>query len=131
MSLDTPLLSIQITNHLEQIQWKTLADAPACLQQMLLCLQGYDCTIVYHPGKEMLLAYTLSRYTPLTWNEIALNITIQHVHIGSTHKVSYQELTRADLLLRSLAGTMALMVGLRTPRMFQKPCKPTGTTGIP
>ena len=73
------------TDHkpLEQIQQKTLADAPARLQCMLLRLQGYDCTIVYRPGKEMLLADTLSRYAPLMAHEIELDITIRHIHLRS------------------------------------------------
>ena len=96
------------TDHkpLEQIQWKTLADAPACLQRMLLHLQGYDCTIVYRPGKEMLLADTLSRYAPLNLSEIELDVIIRHVHLGNTHKALYQELTWTDPLLRSLAETI-------------------------
>ena len=73
------------TDHkpLEQIQRKTLADAPQRLQRLLLQLQGYDCTIIYRPGKEMLLADTLSRYAPLTSGEFELDIEIHHVHIGS------------------------------------------------
>ena len=34
---------------LEAISQKNLADMPICLQCMLLHLQGYDCTIHYHP----------------------------------------------------------------------------------
>ena len=96
------------TDHkpLEQIQRKTLADAPVCLQRMLLRLQGYDCTIMYHPGKEMLLADTLSRYALLSSSEIELDVTICHVHIGDTGKASLQKLTRTDPLLRSLAETI-------------------------
>ena len=96
------------TDHkpLEQIQRKTLADAPVCLQRMLLQLQGYDCTIMYRPGKEMLLADTLSRYAPLSSSEIELDVTIRHVRIGDTRKASLQELTRIDPLLRSLAETI-------------------------
>ena len=96
------------TDHkpLEQIQQKTLADAPARLQWMLLCLQGYDCTIIYRPGREMLLADTLSRYTPLNSSEIELDVTIRHVYIGNTCKALFQELTRTDPLLRSLAETI-------------------------
>ena len=96
------------TDHkpLEQIQQKTLADAPARLQWMLLCLQGYDCTIIYRPGKEMLLADTLSRYTPLNSSEIELDVTIRHVYIGNTCKALFQELTWTDPLLRSLAETI-------------------------
>ena len=54
----------------------------------------------------MLLADTLSRYTPLSSNEIELDVTIRHVCIGDTCKASLQELTRTDLLLRSLAETI-------------------------
>ena len=46
---------------LEQINLKNLADTPARLQRMLLCLQNYDVKITYRPGREMLVADTLSR----------------------------------------------------------------------
>ena len=45
---------------LEQINLKNLADAPARLQRMLLHLQNYDVKITYRPGREMLVADTLS-----------------------------------------------------------------------
>ena len=54
----------------------------------------------------MLLADTLSRYAPLSSNEIELDVTVHHVHIRDTHKASLQELTRTDSLLRSLAETI-------------------------
>ena len=54
----------------------------------------------------MLLADTLLRYTPLSSNEIELDVTIHHGHIGDTRKASLQELTRTDPLLRSLAETI-------------------------
>ena len=40
---------------LESISQKNPADMPANLQHILLCLQGYDYTIHYHPSKEMAL----------------------------------------------------------------------------
>ena len=46
---------------LEQISMKNLADAPVCLQRMLLQLQDYDFTINYCPGEEMVIADTLLR----------------------------------------------------------------------
>ena len=46
---------------LEQISMKNLADAPVCLQRMLLRLQDYDFTIKYCPGEEMVIADTLLR----------------------------------------------------------------------
>ena len=51
-----------LTDHkpLKQIQQKTLDDAPVHLQWILMHLQGYDHTISYCPGKEMLLSWTPS-----------------------------------------------------------------------
>ena len=37
---------------LESISRKNIADMPAWHQCMMLCLQGYNLTIHYHPGKE-------------------------------------------------------------------------------
>ena len=45
---------------LESISRKNLVDTPTQLQCMMLCLQGYDFTIHYHPGKEMVIPDTLS-----------------------------------------------------------------------
>ena len=46
---------------LEQINLKNLTGTPARLQRMLLHLQNYDVKITYRPGREMLVADTLSR----------------------------------------------------------------------
>ena len=46
---------------LEAIMKKDLASCPKRLQNMLMRLQKYDVTVVYHPGKKMHLADTLSR----------------------------------------------------------------------
>ena len=46
----------------EQINLKNLADTPARLQRMLLHLQNYNMKITYCPGREMLVADTLSCY---------------------------------------------------------------------
>ena len=43
---------------LESISRKNLADTPAWLQCMMLCIQGYDFTIHYCPGKEMVIPDT-------------------------------------------------------------------------
>ena len=50
---------------LEMIHLKNLTAAPPRLQRMLLRIQGYDFTIKYKPGTEMLLADPLSRLNPL------------------------------------------------------------------
>lgn len=51
------------TDHkrLEAILRKPLATAPARLQRMMLRLQKYDLTVRHKPGKEILVAETLSR----------------------------------------------------------------------
>ena len=43
---------------LEQISMKNLADAPVCLQRLLLQLRDYDFTIKYCPGEDMVEADT-------------------------------------------------------------------------
>ena len=50
---------------LEMIHLKNLTAASLRLQKMLLRIQGYDFTIKYKPGTEMLLADPLSRLNPL------------------------------------------------------------------
>ena len=91
---------------LEQISLKNLADAPARLQRMLLHLQNYDVRITYRPGREMLVADTLSRYAPLTAPEVALDLAIHHVHITPEKKKAFQQCIQEDPLLRSLAETI-------------------------
>ena len=71
---------------LEQISMKNLADAPVRLQRMLLQLQDYDFTIKYHPGEEMVVADTLSRYSPEGTPEILLDISVNHVYINAEKK---------------------------------------------
>ena len=91
---------------LEQISLKNLADAPARLQRMLLRLQNYDVRITYRPGREMLVADTLSRYAPLTAPEVALDLAIHHLHITPEKKKAFQKCIQEDPLLRSLAETI-------------------------
>jgi hypothetical protein len=55
---------------LEQIQKKNLDMAPPRLQRMLLRLQPYDRIIKYKPGKEMVIADTLSRLSARERDEI-------------------------------------------------------------
>ena len=91
---------------LEQISLKNLADAPARLQRMLLRLQNYDVKIAYKPGREMVVADTLSRYAPLIAPEVALDLAIHHVHITPEKKKVFQKCIQEDPLLRSLAETI-------------------------
>ena len=87
---------------LEQISMKNLADTPVCLQRMLLRLQDYDFTIKYCPGEEMVIADTLSRYSPEDTKEIPLN----HIYIDAEKKRDYQLAIKDDPLLSALADTI-------------------------
>ena len=88
---------------LEQIMLKNLADAPACFQRMLLCLQDYDICIKYQPGREMLIADALSCYAPLTAPEIPLNISVNHLHITPQKKIDFHDAVHSDPTLCTLA----------------------------
>ena len=76
---------------LESISRKNLADTPAWLQHMMLHLQGYDFTIRYRPGKEMVIPDTLSRFSPRPGPDLPLDITIHHAHIMPDHKEAFQQ----------------------------------------
>ena len=76
---------------LESISQKNLADMPAHLQCMLLCLQGYDYTIHYHPSKEMALPDTLSQFSPHPGPDIPLDIAIHHACLSPERKEAFQQ----------------------------------------
>ena len=61
------------------IAMKNLANAPPCLQRMLLELQRYDVTIKYRPGKEMQLANALSRCSVRASQEIKLDMRVDYI----------------------------------------------------
>lgn len=69
------------TDHkpLEKIHKKSLANTPPRLQRMMLRLQNYDITVKYRPGKEMVLADSLSRLNPSPGKEILLEKSIYAV----------------------------------------------------
>ena len=88
---------------LESISRKNLADTPAQLQHMMLCLQGYDFTIHYHPGKEMVIPDTLSQFSPRPSPDLPLDITIHHACIMPDHKEAFQQAFVNDWEMWSLA----------------------------
>ena len=67
---------------LESISQKNLADTPAHLQCMLLHLQGYNYTIHYHPGKEIVLSNTLSQFSPCPGPVTSILATSGDLHHG-------------------------------------------------
>ena len=71
---------------LESIFQKNLADMPAQVQYMLLCLQSYDYIISYCPSKEMALPDTLSCFSPHPGPDSPLDIAIHHAHLSPEWK---------------------------------------------
>ena len=76
---------------LKSISRKNLAGTPAWLQCMILCLQGYDFTIRYHPGKEMVIPDTLSHFSPRPGPDLPLDIAIHHARIMLDCKEAFQQ----------------------------------------
>ena len=69
---------------LEMICLKNLISAPVHLQRMLLWLQQYNMVIMYQPGKEMLLADTLSHLPSWAINsEIKFNLQFNAISISA------------------------------------------------
>ena len=65
------------------ISMKNLIAAPARLQRMLLWLQQYDMTIMYRPGKKMLLADAFSHLPSWTDTQIQLNLRVNAISISA------------------------------------------------
>ena len=82
-SFHTYIYGRHITVHndhkpLKMIQKKPIHTAPPQLQRMLLCLQKYDYTIQYKPGKEMIMADCLSHF-PLRKESMPIELH-QNIH---------------------------------------------------
>ena len=88
---------------LESISRKNLADTPAWLQCMMLHLQGYDFTICYHPGKEMVMPDTLSQFSPHPGPDLPLDIAIHHACIMPDHKEAFKQAFISDPEMKALA----------------------------
>ena len=87
----------------ESISRKNLADMPAWLQCMMLCLQGYDLTIHYCPGEEMVIPDILSQFSPWPGPDLPLDITIHHAHIMPGHKEAFQQALISNPEMQALA----------------------------
>ena len=88
---------------LESISKKNLADTPAWLQCMMLCLLGYNFTIRYCPGKEMVIPDMFSRFSPWPGPDLPLDITIHHAHIMPDCKETFQQAFVNDPEMQALA----------------------------
>ena len=98
--------------HLESITKKSLCQVPPSLQRMLLRLQKYDFILRYKPGKEMVIADTLSRACCIDTNtdcmeeelSCAVHMTVALYSIP-TSDVQLQEVieaTKKDNTMQSL-----------------------------
>ena len=103
MSMDGHSWSNQDHKPLESISRKSLADTPAWQQCMMLHLQGYDLTICYCPGKEMVIPDTISWFSPQSGPELPLNITIHHARIMPDSKEAFQQAFVNDPEMQALA----------------------------
>ena len=82
---------------LEMISKKNLTAAPARLQRMLMRLQKYDYEIKYKPGREMILADSLSRLPKHgKEEEINLNVTVCFVQFSTPRLSKLREATIKD-----------------------------------
>ena len=88
---------------LELITKKSLADTPAQLQHMLLCLQVSDYVLHYHPGKEMFLQDKLPHFKPKSGPEIALDIAFHHACLSPVWKEAIQLAFEMDVEMHALA----------------------------
>ena len=101
-----------ISDHrpLESILKKALSTAPKCLQGMLMRLQKYDIDLIYVPGKNLLLADTLSRaYLPTTegrHSNFEQVHALQHLAITDTRLEAIREATDADEVMTTLKNTI-------------------------
>lgn len=94
---------------LESIVWKPLLSAPKRLQRMMLRIQKYDLTVVYVPGKDMLLADTLSRaylpeYPSLSSVEAEIEMVnmVQHLPISGDSQSQIRTATKDDKTLHTV-----------------------------
>ena len=88
---------------IESISRKNLADTPAWLQYMMLHLQGHDFTILYCPGKEMVIPDTLSHFGPRPGPDLPLDIAIHHACIMPDCKEAFQQAFMNDPEMQALA----------------------------
>ena len=83
----------------EMIAMKNLANAPPCLQRMLLELQRYDVTIKYQPGKEMQLANALSCCPARASQEIKLDMRVDYIAFTKPWIEKLKDSTQRDPIL--------------------------------
>lgn len=107
-----PSITVE-TDHkpLESILRKPIHAAPARLQRMILSTQKYALHVTYRPGKELLIADTLSRAPladladDLTYEEYDINI-LHTLPISEKKLEEFKQSTKADTSLSDLVRTI-------------------------
>lgn len=107
-----PKITVE-TDHkpLETILTKPLHTAPARLQKMIMSIQKHPIHVIYKPGKELLIADTLSRAplpdkaTELEFQQYDINI-IHLLPVTEPKLAEIQEQTERDTALRDLHKTI-------------------------
>ena len=92
---------------LVSVTQKSLADTPAQLQYMLVCLQENEYILCYCSGKEMVLPDTLSCFKSKPGPEIALDITIHHACLSPVQKEALQLAFETDFEMCTLADIIS------------------------
>lgn len=85
---------------------KPIHTAPACVQRMLLSLQGYDITLVHKKGKYMYLADSLSKArvnkVPKSQSDAFEVMSVSY--ISTAHLEKLRKHTREDEVLQTLSA---------------------------
>ena len=86
---------------LEMIQHKPIHVAPPRLQWMLLCMQKYDYTIWYKPGKDIVLADHLSCF-PSWSNNLPIPHNVQHIQLSKADLDIIWDAVECDLVYSTI-----------------------------
>ncbi len=113
---------------LEMILLKNLTVTSPRLQRMLLCLQGYNFTLKYKAGKEMLITDGLScQPSHKNSQTIDLDIRVDFVQFSPVKLGNIQAETNADAVLTALLD-MSYQDGQRHDDGCPSSCNHTGHT---
>lgn len=111
---------------LQSIFKKSLHQAPAKLQRLLLSLQKYDLNVIFKPGKTMFLADTLSRaFLPETKEDFEIEISVDQLAVTPEECDQFKNI---HLRIRNCKNLEALLKtdGQRTKKKFHKTSENTG-----
>ena len=113
-----------ITDHkpLEAICQKPLIAAPPRLQRMLLKIQGYDFTIKYRPGEQMVISDSLSRLpNPEDIEPVSLDIRVDDIKLDLiSFSAKKQDLLRSETRKCPTLNALSEVIYEGWPESIQK-----------